>query len=206
MLTAYHAAWLFPISQPPIRDGYITVDAGRVTYVGAQTPSGAKIVDLGNVAILPKPINAHTHLEFSDLTQPLGKPRHSFANWIGEVLAQRAARTTPKGESIAQGLRELGEAQTAALGEIATLPSSSSDYGIDPLPGIAFHELLSTDLDRGLARLAEISALADNWPADSPLRFGLSPHSPYTVHWELLNKSIELAARSEERRVGKECA
>ena len=47
------------------------------------------VTDLGNVALLPGFINAHTHLEFSLLKQPLGQPGMPFADWIGEVVAFR---------------------------------------------------------------------------------------------------------------------
>lgn len=193
--TSFHAAWIFPISQPPIRDGYCTVENGQVTDFGAKPTSGATIIDLGDTAILPRPVNAHTHLEFSDLTQPLGHRGMNFAAWIGEVLAQRSSRSAPKSQSIELGLRELEAALTGTVGEIATLPSAAEDYGRSTLPGVTFHELLSTDLDRGLARLSEITGLADNWHADLPLHFGLSPHAPYTVHWELFNKAVDLAAQ-----------
>lgn len=195
MMIAYQAAWVFPVSQPPIRHGVVTIDAGHVVGVGFAALSGARVIDLGEVAIVPRPVNAHTHLEFSDLASPLGERGMPFASWIAEVLALRGARQTPKPEIIGRGLAELENALTTGVGEIATLPIAASDYEHASFPGIVFAELLSTDLDRGLARLAEIDALADAWPKEAPLAFGLSPHAPYTVHWELLDRAMDLATR-----------
>ena len=31
----YHASWILPISEPPIRDGWFAVDRGRVAALGA---------------------------------------------------------------------------------------------------------------------------------------------------------------------------
>jgi cytosine/adenosine deaminase-related metal-dependent hydrolase len=193
MTIAYHAEWIFPVSQPPIRHGYITVAQDRVIEVRTSAPSGTRILELGAVAILPKPVNTHTHLEFSNLKRPLGKPRESFAAWIGEVLTQRATNKTPKEDCIQRGLAELRDSLSAAVGEIATLPSQASNYAQASIGGTAFHELLSTNHERGLARLAEIVALADGWPSEIPLSFGLSPHAPYTVEWRLLEKAVEVA-------------
>lgn len=195
MSTAFRAAWIFSVSQPPIRHGYVVIDRERIVEIGSAAPHGAKVVDLGDVAILPRPVNAHTHLEFSDLTQPLGVRGQSFADWISEVLALRASRSAPKAETILRGIGELQESLAAGVGEIATLPIAPSDYGAKAPPGVAFAELLSTDLQRGLGRLAEIVSLAESWPMQSPLRFGLSPHAPYTMHWQLLRRAIELATQ-----------
>lgn len=195
-MIAYHAAWVFPISQPPIRHGYVTVDGSDVVEVGSAASAGAKVVDLGETAIIPRPINAHTHLEFSDLAAPLGQPGMAFANWIAEVLALRVTRTTAKPDLVERGLAELESSLTAGVGEIATLPMSPSDYDRASLTGgMVFAELLSTDLDRGLARLSEIISIADAWPTTAPLALGLSPHAPYTVHWELFRRAIDLAAQ-----------
>src|SRR5262245_6311940 len=142
MKLAFHAAWVFPVSSPPIRNGFVAIEHDRVVEVGDRAPGGAKIVDLGQAALLPRPVNAHTHLEFSDLTTPLGAPRQSFSDWIGEVLAERSARTTPKGESIGTGMQELRDSMTIGIGEIATLPSSAADYADAATLGVAFHEIL----------------------------------------------------------------
>ena len=70
-MVRYHAAWILPISEPPIRDGWFAVDHGRVVALGAAgkrvLADGAEVVHLGNVAVLPGLVNAHTHLELSYL-------------------------------------------------------------------------------------------------------------------------------------------
>ncbi len=35
-LIRYHAAWILPIAEPPIRDGWVAVDRGRIVAVGAR--------------------------------------------------------------------------------------------------------------------------------------------------------------------------
>lgn len=197
MPAVYQAAWLFPVNQPPLRRGYLTVENGRVVELSVSAPSSGEVLDLGDIAILPRPINAHTHLEFSDLEAPLGAPRQPFAQWIADVLATRASRTAPKSNAISRGQAELAASLACGVGEIASPPVSLEDYAAPdpaaPLSGVIFHELISTDYDRGAERLAEIASLADRWPANSPFQFGLSPHAPYTLDWKLFNKSIDLA-------------
>ena len=69
---AYRARWVFPVDQPPLDGGVVTVAGGRIVAVG-ENASGRPARDLGDVALLPGLVNAHTHLEFSLLEQPLGK-------------------------------------------------------------------------------------------------------------------------------------
>jgi 5-methylthioadenosine/S-adenosylhomocysteine deaminase len=74
-LIRYHASWILPIAEPPIRDGWIVTDRDRIVAYGAygavtrRAPSHAESreVDLGQVAVLPGLVNAHTHLELSYL-------------------------------------------------------------------------------------------------------------------------------------------
>ena len=41
------------------------------------------------MVLLPGLVNAHTHLEFSDLAAPLGAPGMSLPAWIRLVIAER---------------------------------------------------------------------------------------------------------------------
>ena len=81
-------------------------------------PAG-RVQDLGDVALLPGLVNAHTHLEFSNLASPLGKPGMSLPSWIGEVLAARAERSN-SAMAIAMGVAESLAAGVTTIGEIAS--------------------------------------------------------------------------------------
>src|SRR5438874_2226640 len=64
----YRAAWVLPITQPPIRDGWVLTERGRIVAFGHSRPSDLppeREIDLGSVALLPSLVNAHTHLELS---------------------------------------------------------------------------------------------------------------------------------------------
>ncbi len=87
---AIRARYVFPLDRPPLRDAAIVFDRSRIVAVGEQAARDAR--DLGNVAILPGLVNPHTHLEFSDLRQPLGTPGMSFSDWIRLVVRSRRER------------------------------------------------------------------------------------------------------------------
>ncbi len=59
----------------PIKNGVIVVTDNRITAIGAniKIPSGAKIIDLGNVTLLPGFIDAHTHIVGRVLGDPEGQ-------------------------------------------------------------------------------------------------------------------------------------
>src|SRR5262245_6847922 len=59
------ARWLFPVDQPPLARGTLTIEGDRISAVEKAGVRTAEI-DLGNVAILPGFTNAHTHLDLSD--------------------------------------------------------------------------------------------------------------------------------------------
>ena len=84
MAITYRAAWVLPINRPPIAGGIVVVDAGRVTSVGAF--DGAAAEDLGNVAILPGLVNAHTHLELSWMRNRV-PPSDSMPKWAAQLMA-----------------------------------------------------------------------------------------------------------------------
>ena len=42
----YHAAWILPISEPPIRDGWFACERGRIVAYGSLGPAGRTMFGL----------------------------------------------------------------------------------------------------------------------------------------------------------------
>lgn len=196
---ALRARWVFPVDRPPIAGGVVSIREGRIESVGENT-SGRPPRDLGDVALLPGLINAHTHLEFSLLRQPLGRPGVPFADWIRHVIEfLRQSQPTDNDSAICAGLAESQAAGVAGVGEIALrqwpreLPPSLAE-----LPVVVFRELLGLTEERvpGLEQMAT-EHLAANVKGQAPGRsnLGLSPHAPYTVHPRLLQRACELSVQ-----------
>jgi cytosine/adenosine deaminase-related metal-dependent hydrolase len=203
--TVLRTRYLFPVDGPPIADGAVLFDGPTTVAVG-QFPiegkaDGATVLDLGSAAILPGLVNAHTHLEFSDLAEPLGEPGLPFADWIRAVVAYRRSRTDAEGQqAIALGLDESRRAGVTALGEISTsdwLPPLNEPPAVDQMPHVTlFHEVLGLTPERATASRTSADQFL-NSSATLPIAFGLSPHAPYTVRPELLQYAIAQSAASD---------
>lgn len=190
----YQARWILPAVGQPVEHGAVQIAGGKILRLWRHAP--AEAVDLGNVAIVPGLVNAHTHLEFSDLTQPL-QPFLPFADWIRAVVNYR--RSHPEGVSpaIRHGLEACLKSGVTLAGEIVTTGWSPQDYAGGP-QAVVFQELL------GLApqRIDELESLAtshlDRWAElGGRVTPGWSPHAPYSVHPELLRRVFD---RAIERR------
>ncbi|MEO8881762.1 MAG: amidohydrolase family protein [Gemmatimonadaceae bacterium] len=185
----YHARWVLPISSPPIRDGTVAELGGRIVYVGprANAPDGQGEIDrdLGNCALLPGLINAHTHLEltaFRGLLEDL-----SFRDWIARLQGAKVAVMTPERFldsarwGIAEGLRA-GITTFADTCDSGMVLEAMRERGVR---GIMYQEVFSPSADPkavsdAAARLAGQLARHDAFETDLQ-HVGVSPHAPYTV-------------------------
>jgi cytosine/adenosine deaminase-related metal-dependent hydrolase len=194
-LVAFKARYVFPIATAPIADGTVTVQAGRIVSVGRDAPH-CELRDLGDSAIVPGFVNAHAHLEFSDLRSPIGAPGTPLPDWIRQVIAYRRGAAEPIEVRIAAGLAECAATGTTAMGEIATQDWRARANLTRQHPSITmFWESIAPTPDRiDHARQAAEAFLAANRPGDA-IRRGLSPHAPYTVQPRLLGALVELSRR-----------
>jgi cytosine/adenosine deaminase-related metal-dependent hydrolase len=161
------------------------VAAGRIKEVGnGPTPTDAH--DLGDVAVLPGLINAHTHLEFSHFNEPIGEPGIPLWTWIGMVIAARGNTSeSHQRHSIEIGMQELRQSGTILAGEIATPPCLYPDA--EPSL-IRFAEVVGLDAQRGAERLAAARSMIDAFPDTA-----VSPHAPYSTPRQLVADCVELA-------------
>ncbi len=193
---ALKARYVFPVSGPPIADGFVAIRGEYIETVGSRRPDGG-MRDLGDAAIVPGLVNAHTHLEFSDLAAPLGAPGTPLPDWIRQVLAHRRVESVAMPEQIRRGLSECLAAGTTAVGEIATL-----DWRQDPVvladgpPAVCmFYESIAPTTSRVAASTAAAEAFLSSQVRAPHVWPGLSPHAPYTVHPKLLEALVDLSIR-----------
>lgn len=184
------ARYVFPIGSGPIEHGLVTIEGGRIAAVGPVAPRGCPVHDLGDVALLPGLINAHTHLGLSDFDRPLGSPGIRLTDWISRLLAHRAGRPDPSVEAVARGLRECLAAGSTTIGEIALAGRPPGEFGRSPLRTVVFEELIAPTPDRVQPAL-ELARRHIDGRSGPCWRRGLSPHAPYSVRPELLSAVIE---------------
>ena len=198
-VTLYTARLTFPVSAPPIRDGAVAAEDGRILAVGTTADlrgryPGARVVDLGERALLPGLVNAHTHLE---LTHHAGHVPDSLPliEWIHPLVSYSRTRTPEDFERAARaGVEMLRASGTVAVGEICTFGQSVRPLVESGLYGVVYYELLSPDPARADELLHNGQQQIERWSREYPqsrIRFGLAPHTPYTVSAELLRAVAE---------------
>ena len=182
----FRADWILPIADDPIRDGWVSIENGRITAIG-HGASGA--VDLGRVAVLPALVNAHTHFELSYL-RGLVPPAPGFLEWIRPLMAARRGYPDPADPRILDAARKaIVEALASGTGLVGDISNTLvtvpllRDAG---LPGQVFYELLGFNVIDGAARVWEArSRIADARQGELAVRIALAPHAPYSVSPEL---------------------
>ena len=193
-MSVYRARWVLPISATPMENGWISCHQGMITSLG-QGSVAEEIIDLGNVAIIPGLINAHTHLEFSNLGSPLDAGAGRFADWIQAVLDYRASSEIGTGV-IASGLAQSSASGVGAIGEISTFDASNelaSEYQESVEELVVYRESIGLSKIR-VAELLEQAETHINAAQSKKWHAGLSPHAPYTVHGDLLSGLCSLSA------------
>ncbi len=183
------ARWLFPVSRPPIAGGIVTIAEGRIVAVGPRVGDG-RVEDLGDVALLPGLVNAHTHLEFSLLERPLGEPGMSLSGWIARLVESFRVPPLDSLHAVQRGLDESLRLGTTTLAEIAQPGWPVEAFHARRPRALVFQELIAPTP----ARVEEKVELARRHVATGLPDRGLSPHAPYSVQPALLQAAVKLSA------------
>jgi len=187
------ARYVFPGTDRPLMGGVVTIRGERIVAVERGVP-GARVQDLGNVALLPGLINAHTHLELSDVEQPIGAAGGGFVAWIEELIRRRQGRSLSAEAVIAGGLAESVRQGVVAVADTVQPGWPPGPYCAAPIDTAAFLELIGPTAESVTAELELATGHLSQGIGTTIL--GLSPHAPHTVHDALLDAIAALAARS----------
>ena len=191
----YRARWVLPIDGPPLSNGWVDIEEGVIQGVGQGRPPSRPLTDLGDAALLPGLINAHTHLELSWMSGSI-PPAASMAVWIRRLMAIRRSHSPQDDMQRVTAAMAVGVARaqgTLAFGDISNTLVSAPVLA-DQAPGsLIFHELLGfaphdaeTRAAEGADRVEGTARTASPAEAQySHVRPGLAPHAPYSVSPEL---------------------
>ena len=186
------ARWIFPVDGPPLERGTVTIRGDRIHAV---EPRGQRTADedLGNVAILPGLVNAHTHLDLSDLRGQV-KPQRDFIAWLRAIVAYRRTQTLEQAQAaVERGARECLGFGTTLVGDISAQGASWDVLRGLPLRAVVFFELIGIREERAAQALTAARAWLEAIRPTESCRPGLSPHAPYSVGVHLFHEGRRLA-------------
>ncbi len=187
---------VLPVSAPPIEDGAVITWGQRIQQVGRwndlRAARGGEVIDLGDSILLPGLINAHCHLDYTDMAGQLKATRH-FSDWIKTIVTLKASWSyTEFASSWLNGAKMLLRSGTTTVVDIEAVPELLPEV-IDctPLRVISCLELLSIRSKRDARQM--VDAAVEKLRSVPRSAGGLSPHAPYSTSAELLRAASKAA-------------
>ncbi len=174
---------ILPIRGPALEDGAVRVRGGRIDAVGhwrdLVAGRGEHSFDLGDVAVLPGLVNAHCHLDYTDMAGQFRPPKY-FTDWLKQITEAKAGWALEEyAASWRAGARMLLHSGTTSVADIEAIPELLPEaWDATPLRVISLLEMIGITNRRPPAvvlaeTLERIAGLRH-----SRCRVGLSPHAP----------------------------
>lgn len=183
-MIAHVGSWVLPITSPPIREGVVVVDQGRILQVGPAWEVlrgfSGPVCDHGAGAILPGLVNSHVHLEFSALAGMV-PPQGRWEDWLAAALAGYGGLAPDEVEAgVVRGIEAMHLSGTALVAEVTNTGCSQPYLEKSPLAYHLFYECLGFDLLQS-ADLEEMFPFFAQAEAADDLRVSAGAHAPYSV-------------------------
>lgn len=183
------ADWLIPVEGPPIRDGAVAVEEGRITAVGRADELGEGERHRDSV-ILPGFVNAHSHLEYA-VYGGFGDGL-SFAPWIALHVERKSRIGIEEMEASARlGAAACLRSGITTVGDCSFSGAAATACAEVGLRAIVYLEVFGTERAQLLGRFAENRERIAGDLSDE-VRLGVSPHAPYTCSPELYAGCLDL--------------
>ena len=189
---------VLPITRPPLADGAVWLSGNRIRAVGRRrdltVPSGEPAVDLGDTILLPGLINAHCHLDYTDMAGEIA-PARLFTDWIKTITTAKSGMIYADfAQSWMRGAQMLLRTGTTTVADIESVPELLPElWQATPLRVFSFLELTGVKSRREPRLILDDAARKiESLPA-SRGGAGLSPHAPYSTTPELLRLSAATA-------------
>src|ERR1700690_2231030 len=122
---------VLPISSPAIADGAVLISGNHVAAVGAwrdlSYAATGLVKDLGDSVLLPGLVNAHCHLDYTDMAGKV-PPQKSFVDWIKLITTAKAEwNYSEYAESWLRGAGMLVRTGTTTVADFEAVPELLPD-------------------------------------------------------------------------------
>jgi cytosine/adenosine deaminase-related metal-dependent hydrolase len=193
-----------PVSQPPIDNGAVLIAGRRIRAVGPWRELNAQrsrhrqtVIDLGDCALLPGLINAHCHLDYTEMAGRFAPPRR-FTDWIKLITTEKGLWTDEDfHQSWVHGAEMLLRTGTTTVGDIEAVPTLLPRvWEATPLRVFSFLEMTGIRSRRQPRAVLQDALEVIQKLTHPRAKAWLSPHAPYSTLPELLR----LATRAARRR------
>lgn len=199
-LELIRARLVLPLTRPAIDDGAVLVRSGRLEFVGrwadAPRPTEARRVDLGEVILLPGLINAHAHLDYTQMAG-LIRAGQQFTDWLKGLVELKASWTLEQfAASWQAGAQMLLRNGVTTVVNMEAVPELIPDqWRHTPLRLVSMRELIGFKDPAAAAALVETAVAQWAGLPDGHRQVGLAPHAPYSTCGELV-RAAAAAARA----------
>jgi 5-methylthioadenosine/S-adenosylhomocysteine deaminase len=183
------ADWVLPVDGPPIADGAVAIEDGRIAAVGTadELGEGTRYPDS---VIIPGFVNAHSHLEYA-VYAGFGDGL-AFAPWIMLHVERKRRLDLAQMEDIARaGAAECLRSGITTVGDASFSGASATACDELGLRAIIYLEVFGAGTEHIATRFHEQrDRIADS--LSDRVRLGVSPHSPYLASLELWEAAAAL--------------
>lgn len=190
---------VLPIVRPAIDNGVVRISGNRILFVGSFAecpPAGEEeqVFDLGDAVLLPGLVNAHCHLDYTDMAGQI-PPARTFTDWIKAITsAKNGLIYADFARAWLNGAEMLVRTGTTTVADIETVPELLPEvWEATPLRVWSFLEMTGVRSRIEPARIIDEAVRKVRSLAGSRNGAGLSPHAPYSTVPELLRLSATAA-------------
>jgi cytosine/adenosine deaminase-related metal-dependent hydrolase len=183
------ADWVLPVEGPPIRDGAVAIEEGRIAAVGPAAELGRGTC-YEEAAIIPGFVNAHSHLEYAVYAGfGDGLP---FVPWILEHIERKDRIGWDETLAIARfGAAECLRSGITTVGDASHRGAATRACDELGLRATVYLEVFGETPEDALARFETTRERAGDAFSER-VRLGVSPHTPFNISTEIYAACTEL--------------
>ncbi len=202
----FYAKYILPVTSDIIEDGAVVIEGNKIVDFGVRDEIDSKYkeiekrFDLKNALIMPGFVNAHTHLELSNLKF---KKAENFQDWLWKIVKQRDKFIRGKfanikflrflqerrfKNAVKRRIDEIINSGTIAIGDVSNTAKLITLLLRVPLKVQIFIELIAFREDRGKEFFDVVKDLIENinnvvkgYSLEKVFKVSMSPHAPYSV-------------------------